>query len=389
MRRSKLHQLVRKMDVEGVREFLTALPPTEQVDINAFDRKGFTPLMDAVRNPHADVELVRLLLAHGASIEPDLPQAGERRSSVIALALAGGHPATVRLLLEAGADLRYRRAKGYDALIDAVHGRDVLRDPRLIELLRLLIANGVALSGVTAYQESAVRVLSRIGRFDAVQLLLLAGADEDQLRWTPLIRATAMGSLSDMEAAARSGGALEQTDWWTRTAWLVAIQTGEIDKARLLAEHGANTQARGRCAKPPLFYAVEGHHPLMLRWLLERGLDIEQTDEFGTTALMAAVEGADVECVDILLQAGADVARQHHGQTALSDVRSRGIAIRLLEAGADPSHLSYAGRRALLGFAPDPDEDLLDASSAQFRQGRSRRFGIRNPEPWRNRFGKA
>ena len=65
-------------------------------------------------------------------------------------ALGDGDPTRVSALIEAGADIRYKADHGYDAFIDAVHGRDVIRDLRLIELLRLLIAHGVDLSGVSA-----------------------------------------------------------------------------------------------------------------------------------------------------------------------------------------------------------------------------------------------
>src|SRR4051812_44597536 len=87
-------------------------------------------------------------------------------------ALRDGDPAVVRAIIEAGADIRYKADSDYDALIDAVHGRDVLRDARLLQLLELLVDHRVDLSGVSSHDESGLRVLSRIGRFDAVRLLL-------------------------------------------------------------------------------------------------------------------------------------------------------------------------------------------------------------------------
>src|SRR5438045_4286658 len=93
-------------------------------------------------------------------------------------ALADGDPQRVRSLIEAGANIHYKRDHGYDALIDAVYGRDVARDPRLLKLLALLVAHGVDLSGTSTHGESGLRVLSRLGRFDAVRLLLDAGADK-------------------------------------------------------------------------------------------------------------------------------------------------------------------------------------------------------------------
>jgi ankyrin repeat protein len=374
----ELHQLAQHGDVQRLRDFLNTFP--EGLDINAYDRFGRTPLMQAVRSPKASVELVRLLLDHGANIHQESSNHGET-FSVISLALAGGDPQKVNALLECGADIHYTNKAGYDALINAVHGRDVLRDLHLIELLKILIARGVALSGVTIYKESGLRVLSRIGRFDAVHLLLDAGADATHLQWTPLIRAVAFGSLREVKETIEPGGALEEKDWWDRTAWLVAVQTGDISKAKVLLEKGANAEARGRCKEPPLFYAIQSHHGPMLQWLLEIGTSVEQTDEFNTTPLMCAVESDNAEAVEILLKAGADVNGENgYNQTPLSFVRTREIAIKLLDAGADPAKLPFEGRRVLLGFDPDPDESQLRASDSEFRSGRARRFGTMNPE---------
>jgi ankyrin repeat protein len=127
-------------------------------------------------------------------------------------ALGRGDPGEVRALIAAGADIRYVREHGYNALVDAVHGRDVYRDARLLDLLKLLIARGVDLNAVTSYKESGLRVLSHIGRFDGVRLLLESGADEQQLEWTPLIKAVALGSVDDVRKLAGAGEPLEATD---------------------------------------------------------------------------------------------------------------------------------------------------------------------------------
>jgi ankyrin repeat protein len=306
-------------------------------------------------------------------------------TSNLCAALKEGDPRKVMALIKAGADVRYQREKGYDALIDAVHGRDVGRDPRLLDLLKLLIASGVELSGQSSYRESGLRVLSRIGRFDAVQLLLDAGADKSQLAWTRLMEAVALGSLADMKAVLDGGATLEDADWWSRTAWLIALLAGDISKAEALLARGANPNARGRSGKPPLFYAIEGHHADVLTWLLERGADVEQTDNFGTTALMEAVDEDDLECVEILLSAGADLDRDASG-TALNRARTREIIKRLLDAGADPQSLSHEGRRAILGFPSDPDEALIVASPDDFQRTFTRSFGRTNPERMNHPF---
>jgi hypothetical protein len=296
-------------------------------------------------------------------------------------ALSAGDPLEVKALLDRGADIRYRYEHGYEALIHAVHGRDVFRDTQLIDLLRLLIDRGANLDAVTIFAESGLRVLSRLGRFDAVNVLLEAGADESQLAWTPLIRATALGSVDDMRRLLAAGAPIDERDEWFRSAWLIALQSGDIAKAQLLREHGADIHALGHCAHPPLFYAIECHRSAMLRWLLDMGFDVEQTDQFGTTPLIFAAESGCMEAIELLLSAGAQIDRLHNGSTALGSAPAREMVLRLLGAGADPQHLAQEGRRALVGLPPEADESLLsDVAGANFLDARTRRFGSRNPQ---------
>lgn len=300
--------------------------------------------------------------------------------------LALGDPRKVASLINAGADIHYQAEHDYDALIDAVHGRDVFRDPHLIELLTLLIDNGVSVTGMSTYGESAVRVLSCLGRFDAVQLLLRAGANPDDLGLTELMEAVAFGTLADVEDVVGRGVDLEEREHWERTAWLIAVQIGDIPMAKFLLEYGADVGARGHCGKPPLFYAIENHHAPMLRWLLEIGADVHQTNDFGGTTLATAAEYDNAEAVDILLQAGADVNQGVRSGNALWHADTREVAVRLLEAGADPLELTSEGRRAILGYPPDSDAELLRVSVDEFRRFRSPRFGRRNPEKMNNLF---
>jgi ankyrin repeat protein len=375
----ELHKVVKQGNLLRVRELLNA-SPAEQLDINTYDAGGRTPLMYAAASPEANVNLIRLLLDHGANVHQESRAPYDMGSCVVSLSISCGDPLKVAVLIDNGADVHYKKPHGYDALMDAAYGRDVVRDPQLINLLKLLIASGVELHNVSSYGEMGFRVLSHLGRFDAVRLLLDAGADATHLKWTPLMRAVAFGSLGDVVEAVENTPNLEEKDHAHRTAWLVAVQTGDIEKARFLLERGAVATARGHCGKPSLFYAIGNHHSPMLKWLIEIGTDVEQTDDFGKTALMEAVECGNAEGVDELLKAGADIGVEHIGQTALDSVRTRELAIRFLDAGADPKHLSFEGRRALLGFDPDPDVDLLNVSPSEFLKGRSRRFGAGNPE---------
>jgi ankyrin repeat protein len=84
-----------------------------------------------------------------------------------------------------------------------------------------------------------------------VKLLLDAGADKNQLGWTPLIEAVALGSIADVERLIAGGADLEGTDWWSRTAWLVAILVGDIrtcfKTASRLSRGRPRERTLGRC----------------------------------------------------------------------------------------------------------------------------------------------
>ena len=368
----KLHRAANEGDLVRLQKLLSRRSP--QIDVHEPDFKDMTPLMYAVSSPDASVEVVRTLLRHGAEID------------FATLRLALDNLEKLTLLIEVGADLHFRDEDGYDAVISTAFGRDVLHNPQLLDILRLLIAHGVSVTSISSYKESAVSVLSRIGRFDAVELLLKAGADPEYVKLTELMKVVAFGSLADVAAVVGRGPDLEERDRWERTAWLIAIQTGDIGKTNFLLEHGADIYACGRCAQPPLFYAIQNGHAQMLQWLLEMGMDVEQTDEFGQSALITAVDYWDEPCVDILLKAGANADYKGPSGTALYHACTRNIAMKLLEAGADPKHLTSQGYRAILNYHPDPDQDYVNVTAQEFRRNRTRRFGMQNPERMNNPF---
>ena len=88
---------------------------------------------------------------------------------------------------------------------------------------------------------------SDVGRFDVVDVLLNAGADPDQLGWTPLHQAVDLGTLADVRMVLADGADLTARDWWWwgRTPWLLALQIGDIGKAEALLAAGATLADRG------------------------------------------------------------------------------------------------------------------------------------------------
>lgn len=378
----ELHREVKHGNTRRVRELLQS-----GEEINAKDRSGYTPLMHALQSPAATRELVKFLLDSGADVAETTSDGTD--CCLASVALGGGDPVKLALVLDRGANLHYMRKDGYDALLDAAYRGYADRGAGLLELLKMLIARSVALNSVSTYGESALRVLSRFGRFDAVELLLGAGADESQLAWTPLHRAVALGSLDDMKRLVESGADLEAVDWWKRTPWLVAVRCGDIEKARYLVDRGADFTVTGKNGASPLDFAIESFQIPMLEWLLELGINVESSADCCRTPLMIAVEAEDANAVNVLIAAGADIDRRTGCGTALGHVHNREIALRLLDAGGDPAELSFQGRRAILGLEPKPEISLFDATPEDYRLGFRACWGDHNPEPVDRRFWQA
>jgi ankyrin repeat protein len=301
-------------------------------------------------------------------------------------AVGTGNLEAIRCLLDAGADVRYIRPKGYTVMIDVMHGRSIADDEQLIPVLRLLIDRGANLDAVSEYGESALSVASNLGRFDAVGLLLDSRADPAPLMWSPLMRAVALGSIEDVRSRIAEGQDLAARDRWDRTAWLLSVQTGEVAKAEMLLHAGTEKADRGRCGKTPLMYAIANGHATMLRWLLAQGMDPNETDEFGATALIEAAGRGATDCIRMLLDAGADVHYSRDSDSAIQSASNLEVVRILVEAGADLNDINGDVRAALTRL---PHDGSIACSLEEYRAAKNRIFGTANPERMNYPFWKA
>ena len=117
-----------------------------------------------------------------------------------------------------------------------------------------------------------------------------------------------------------------------------AARSGSIMAVRALIAYGANPNVGS-----VLIYAAESGNPEMVREILRYHPKLETRDREGKTAMFAAadyrsgdVDGARVECVRLLVQAGADVnARDERGNTPLHETFLTDVEEELLRLGAD------------------------------------------------------
>jgi len=118
-----------------------------------------------------------------------------------------------------------------------------------------------------------------------------------------------------------------------------ASREGHSEVARVLLEHGANTEIRDMYDLSPLERASStSRYEETVRVLLEHGADVRALDEQRATPLHVASSGGQPESVRMLLQHGADVnAKRDDNRTPLHSAKSDVVARVLLEYGADPN----------------------------------------------------
>lgn len=310
-----------------------------------------------------DVQGAEKLLKSGA--DPYQKFAGQ---NLIDYAAADGHLTLVHLLIHHMPQLSHPKAKAY-----------------------LQQAKNVALdSAVTSGTVKEVNVLlaegSGVNNFDG---------DVAGEVGSPLMRATARGSLNLMRLLLRRGANANRQDDRGRTALMYvgvldmyysSYNNEERDDevpaarltaspARLLIQHGADITLRDHQGKTALMWAAQGN-PQAVSLLLAHGARVDARDKSGRTALLCAASVRDLSSMGRLLAAGADVdAQDKEGETPLmrASVRPeapagtayplvcrRAVSL-LLRQGANP-RLKDKQHRTVTDYAKMNDEDFISAS---------------------------
>ena len=309
---------------------------------------GFTPLLFAARV--GDLESARVLLAAGADVNATTPEDG----TALVVATASGHEELAVFLLENGADPNVSDAIGVTPLHWALQ-----------EGLRAISAGRTGATDRFWYD-------NRGNMPDLVRELLARGADPNAQIGKEF------HPYSDPLYAHNQGNYLPQVSIVGATPFLLAAASGDVGSMRTLVEGRADPLlATKDGATAFLLAAGLGREPVRrseemeqkffeaAQTALELGSDLHAIGPGSRTALHGAALMGDLEMIRFLVERGADLeAKDHYGQTPLSIAlgdpggfvfRSRGdgrhddrfrrpkenpaVAELLLELGAEP----YAG----------------------------------------------
>src|SRR5580704_4146059 len=222
---------------------------------------------------------------------------------------------------------------------------------------------------------------------DLVRALLERGAKADVINnygSSPLAEAVKVANARLVGMLLDAGSNVEEPNQEGQTALMLATRAGSVDVAELLVRHGANVNAREKWrGQTALMWAADARSAALTRFLIDHRADVnaramaidwpsqmtgEPRNQYrpagGLTPLLYAARSGCTDCVQALLDAGADPNRPSpEGVTPLIvaiDNFAFDTAKLLFERGANPNLWDWWGRTALY-TAIDMNTYSLDA----------------------------
>ncbi|MBI3922146.1 MAG: ankyrin repeat domain-containing protein [Armatimonadetes bacterium] len=270
-------------DLERVRELLDQDPSLANrvSEYVTYYLGSGAPLKNAAAQGH--IEIVKLLLERGA--DPNLPEEGiAPHGHALYSAVTNGHYEIAKLLLEHGAYPNPEVESSADALSRALMNSD----QRMVELLCSYgAARSVDILSYYGDVETAAAIFAVDSALadDAHALAQAAGNGHDgfvrlMLRYQPDLAKRVTFPYWSVGAKTRElnellfkhGMSPSHPDWLGITPLHQFARTGELEKAAIFVDHGADLHAREEdLCSTPLGWAAKFGKTLMVEFLLRRG----------------------------------------------------------------------------------------------------------------------
>ncbi|XP_042262853.1 serine/threonine-protein phosphatase 6 regulatory ankyrin repeat subunit C isoform X1 [Thunnus maccoyii] len=323
---------------------------------SAKDKKERQPIHWAAHLGH--VEVVKLLASHSA----DVMCKDKRGYTPLHAAAASGHLDVVKHLLRLGVETDEPNIFGNTALHMACHmGQDTVATE--------LVNYGANINQPNYHSNTPLHLAAASSSgVLCLELLINNGADvnmQNKEGKIPLHMAAMHGRFTGSQILIQNGGEIDCADTYGNTPLHVAARYGQELLISTLLTNGADKAKQGILGMLPLHLAALYGFPDCCRKLLcngqfysilpsptcgqmpSFGFDINTPDDEGRTCLHAAASGGNIDCLNLLLNSGAELdIKDNLGRSPLHYAAANGnsqCTITLVRAGSEVNELDLTG----------------------------------------------
>ncbi|XP_058448106.1 ankyrin-1-like [Malaya genurostris] len=345
-------------------------------EINDTGPDTWTSLHLAVHNGHG--EMIKILLENNADINATI----DEHFTALHVAAQNGHTEVVTILLNLGAYNKAAESSNFTPLCFAAQNghAEVVRllldkDPEQINsvtafrsavknghetVVTIMIGDGADFNALENDKSTALHVAAENGQEGVVRILLdnkaLVDAETDD-GTTPLYLAALNGHCGVVEFLLSKQAKVDVSRTNNYTALSAAVEDGHEDVVEVLLKNKASVDAVHLV--PALHFAVARGYKVVIKYLLEKGADIESKYIMNNTPLHYALMYRQTAVVKMLLENKANVnaVNDKHFSPLFIAIRHRltEVVTDLLNRGADvnarlPDNSTPLHYAAFLGY---------------------------------------
>ena len=268
-------------------------------------------------------------------------------NSPLCLAAQAGNLAQAQQLIQRGADIHHLNLDGDNLLTLAATGGHLT----FIRWLNTHCQQPV--NHENYYGDTALTLAARYGHQSAVEWLVSRGANlahlNDQLK-DALAEAVANGHLALAQWLSSQDGDLKRVYPDGNNLFLHAVRAGHQGMARWLEDSGVNSQQINESGDSALTLAAHhGHYQLLARFLGENAAGIDQIGRNGDSLLLMAARQGHSQTVKLLVQHGANIGQTNYVGSSvltLAATSSESLALWLCDVGTDIHHVEFSDNNA-------------------------------------------